>query len=222
MKTKEHSPDIETADVSQPSKRRRLSPSKRLDQLLDSATDYIIQYGLNSLTIDSLASHAGVSKPLLYRYFDSRSMMLKELLLRENTRARARISDAVERAIDFDEVIHFVVCSDFDQAVKGDAHQILLEQPDIAVALPDLEQEGEIRLGNQLIDALIEMYPMKRGVAANLIRMASAASRRAAAHYARHGGDRYVQAEVTIAFILGALRHSYSALPQISKNKPTD
>ena len=49
--------------------RRRLSPADRRNQLLDSARDIIVQQGLSTLTMEQLATEAGVSNPLIYKYF---------------------------------------------------------------------------------------------------------------------------------------------------------
>ncbi|MDG1207361.1 MAG: TetR/AcrR family transcriptional regulator [Pseudomonadales bacterium] len=53
-------------------KRTGLSPSARIDQLLDVAKQMIHNDGLQAFTIESLARTAAVSSPLVYNYFSSR------------------------------------------------------------------------------------------------------------------------------------------------------
>ena len=63
--------------------RRRLSPEDRRNQLLDCARQIILDHGLSILTMERLATEAGVSNPLIYKYFDTRLQMLQVLLIRE-------------------------------------------------------------------------------------------------------------------------------------------
>ena len=58
-------------------KRTRLSPEGRRNQLLDSARDLLLQEGFSGFTMDALASEAGVSNPLIYKYFDTRLELLQ-------------------------------------------------------------------------------------------------------------------------------------------------
>ena len=57
--------------------RRRLSPEDRRNQLLDCARQIILDHGLSTLTMERLATEAGVSNPLIYKYFDTRLHMLQ-------------------------------------------------------------------------------------------------------------------------------------------------
>lgn len=55
---------------------RRLSRSQRRRQLLDKALEIIREEGADSLTLGHLAACAGVSKPVAYDHFDTRSGLL--------------------------------------------------------------------------------------------------------------------------------------------------
>jgi AcrR family transcriptional regulator len=55
-------------------------------QLLDCAQTIILERGLSSFTMEALAREAGVSNPLVYKYFATRLAILQELLLRETKR----------------------------------------------------------------------------------------------------------------------------------------
>ena len=57
-------------------KRTRLSPEGRRNQLLDSARDLLLKEGFSGFTMDALASEAGVSNPLIYKYFDTRLVVV--------------------------------------------------------------------------------------------------------------------------------------------------
>src|SRR5690606_17739879 len=55
-----------------PAPRSRLSPDERRAQLLAIGVSFLAEHPLDELTIDELASRAGVSKALIFHYFESR------------------------------------------------------------------------------------------------------------------------------------------------------
>jgi AcrR family transcriptional regulator len=70
-----------TADtsVATPQRGRRLSKADRRQQLLVTALGVIREEGADSLTLGHLAVRAGVSKPIVYDHFGTRSGLLIEL-----------------------------------------------------------------------------------------------------------------------------------------------
>ncbi|MCM3302939.1 TetR/AcrR family transcriptional regulator [Streptomyces pseudogriseolus] len=58
---------------------RRLSSAERRAQLVDIARDVIATEGADALTLAYLAGRAGVSKPVVYDHFSSRSALLLSL-----------------------------------------------------------------------------------------------------------------------------------------------
>lgn len=62
---------------------RRMSPKQRREQILDSAVDLIINRGPSHCSLENVAEHAGISKPLIYKYFAKREELLKAILERE-------------------------------------------------------------------------------------------------------------------------------------------
>lgn len=58
---------------------RRLSKAERRRQLLDTALRIVREEGADRLTLGHLAARAGVSKPVAYDHFDTRSGLLIEL-----------------------------------------------------------------------------------------------------------------------------------------------
>ena len=63
--------------------RKRLSTEARRAQLLGATHELILEHGLNSFTMELLARKAGVSNPLVYKYFNTRLELLQSLLVRE-------------------------------------------------------------------------------------------------------------------------------------------
>lgn len=60
-------------------KPRRLSKTERRRQLLDTAIKIVREEGADSLTLGHLAKRAGISKPVAYEHFGTRSTLLIEL-----------------------------------------------------------------------------------------------------------------------------------------------
>ena len=90
--------------------RTRLSPSARIDQLLDVAKQIIMSDGLQSFTMESLARTAAVSSPLVYNYFSSRKALLRALLEREYRVIGSALFSEVGNANSFEEVIRMFRC----------------------------------------------------------------------------------------------------------------
>lgn len=60
-----------------------MSPEARREQILDSAVSYIVERGLSTFTLENVAHEAGVSKPLVYKYFTRREDLLRAVMERE-------------------------------------------------------------------------------------------------------------------------------------------
>ncbi|MBW6527814.1 TetR/AcrR family transcriptional regulator [Sphingomonas sp. RHCKR7] len=70
---------VAVSNVVVPRQGRRLSKADRRKQLLAAALDMIREKGADSLTLGHLAVRAGVSKPVVYDHFGTRSGLLIEL-----------------------------------------------------------------------------------------------------------------------------------------------
>jgi AcrR family transcriptional regulator len=60
-----------------------MAPEERREQLLDSAVGYVLERGLSDFSLEKVAARAGVSVPLIYKYFPKREDILKAVLERE-------------------------------------------------------------------------------------------------------------------------------------------
>jgi AcrR family transcriptional regulator len=89
--------------------RTRLSKEGRRSQLLDTAAAIIEDMGFAGFTMETLAKAAGVSNPLVYKYFDSRQEIFKELLLRELEDFRLKIRAKVASTQSFEELLRVFV-----------------------------------------------------------------------------------------------------------------
>ncbi|MGH8200799.1 MAG: TetR/AcrR family transcriptional regulator [Steroidobacteraceae bacterium] len=64
-------------------KRRREDPQVRKTQLLQAAKRCFRTFGFQATTVDRIAAEAQVSVGLLYRFFDSKSAMIKAIILED-------------------------------------------------------------------------------------------------------------------------------------------
>ena len=182
--------------------RRRLSPEARRNQLLDCARDVILRQGLSTLTMEVLAQEAGVSNPLIYKYFDTRLQVLQELLIREHTTFSESLMQNLSDASNYRDAVRTYVEINFHQFAGGDVLSILFNQPDVRKALA----KGRPRQAPRLIKEMAKEYNIPNTLAEKLVVLASGASLAAAEHYGRYGGDREAQIDQTVEFIFGGIR----------------
>lgn len=73
----------------------RVPPAERREQLLDAALALIGEHGYRGASMEAIARHASVAKPVVYRTFTSREALLMALLERERERAFATLENAM-------------------------------------------------------------------------------------------------------------------------------
>ena len=182
--------------------RRRLSPEDRRNQILDCARQVILEQGLSTLTMDRLAAQAGVSLPLIYKYFDTRLQLLQTLLIREYKAFRKSFLAAKTTPGSYRDALRGYVDVNFRQFSDGDILGILLGQADVRKVVDD---RARSRSAPFFIKELANEFAIPPRLAEKIVVMASGASIAAAEHYNRVGGDRDAQIDQTVTFILGGI-----------------
>jgi AcrR family transcriptional regulator len=93
----------------------RLTPEQRSEQILDAANALFAERGYDEVTVEDIASAAGVTRGLVHHYFGGRKEVYIALLARIGTMreeqlpppigrsARARLADTVSRWLDWTE-----------------------------------------------------------------------------------------------------------------------
>ncbi|MCP3136148.1 TetR/AcrR family transcriptional regulator [Pyxidicoccus xibeiensis] len=76
---------------------RKLPKAQRREQLLDVAMQLVREEGTDALTLGSLAERAGVSKPIAYEHFKTRSGLLIALYEQLDSRQVVVLREALER-----------------------------------------------------------------------------------------------------------------------------
>lgn len=175
-------------------------------QLLDCAQAIIQERGLSSFTMDALAKEADVSNPLIYKYFNTRLELLQELLTRENNRFNLELRERLVKSKDYEDIVAIVVTMNFEDACDGNILSILRSQPDVRTVLEAFEAKESWWLGRFLVKRLAEVYPLTQTQAEQLVVMGSGASRTAAEHFSRFGGNRNRYIRNTVQFIRGGIQ----------------
>ena len=130
-----------TEENAQPSAapRRRLSRADRQRQLLDVAWRLVRKEGSEALTLARLADQAGVTKPIVYDHFITRSGLLAALYKDFDARQMAVINAAIEASEPELESRAQVIASSFVECVLLQGREI----PGVSAALsgsPELER----------------------------------------------------------------------------------
>ncbi|WP_437580008.1 TetR/AcrR family transcriptional regulator [Sorangium sp. So ce887] len=76
---------------------KRLPKAERREQLLETAEAIVREEGTEALTLGHLAERAGVSKPIAYEHFETRSGLLIALARQIDDRQVAALIDALKR-----------------------------------------------------------------------------------------------------------------------------
>jgi len=186
-------------------KRTRLSPEGRRNQLLDSARELLLKQGFSGFTMDALASEAGVSNPLIYKYFDTRLVLLQDLWAREYEGYTLSVREELSDAENFEDVVRLFVNLNFKQLSLGGIIHILGAQPELHEVTKEKQKENVRKTGRFLVNTVEEMYHLTPSQAGHVVALASGASIEAARHYARYGGSRKKMVEDTVSFILNGV-----------------
>jgi AcrR family transcriptional regulator len=83
----------------------RLSHVDRHDALLDTAAALLEEGGASAVTMEAVAAHAGVSRPLVYKHFTNRDALMVALFRRESEAFDAEVVEALRGARGLEEVI---------------------------------------------------------------------------------------------------------------------
>ena len=81
----------------------RVPIEQRRDQLLDAAIAVIVRDGFDKVSIEAIASEAGVTRPVVYGAYDGLQPLLFALLDRQQARALAQLAERIPALTDLTE-----------------------------------------------------------------------------------------------------------------------
>lgn len=77
-----------------PAPRRRLPRAQREEQMVAAATTIFATRGFNAASMDEIAEASGITKPMLYAYFDSKEGLFLACVEKGSSALRARVREA--------------------------------------------------------------------------------------------------------------------------------
>jgi AcrR family transcriptional regulator len=89
--------------VAERTKRERLKPEVRREQLLEAATEVFAERGYEGARVEQIADAAKVSPGLLYRHFEGKRELYEELLLLANKQLMEHLARAAAPALPTDQ-----------------------------------------------------------------------------------------------------------------------
>lgn len=125
--------------MSSQSTRQRLSRQERYTQLIDVAWQIIREEGTEALTLGHLAELAGITKPVVYDHFATRSGLFAALYREYDLRSTARMDAQISQTEPVLETLAAVIADAYIECVLLSGR----EMPSVIAALsgtPELEQ----------------------------------------------------------------------------------
>ncbi|MFM5894480.1 MAG: TetR/AcrR family transcriptional regulator [Novosphingobium sp.] len=193
--------------------RRRLDPEVRKQMILDKAAVLVAAEGVGAATMERIGREAGVSKPLVYAYFQNITNLLQELLLRDQRRLWEQQSIAVSGATDFDDLIRRTTQTYLKHAEQNGMHiQRLMNEAAVAEAFEENERRERQRVMDFLVSEMTRTLRIPREIASLVIELSLGMTGAAGELVSRGGVSRKKIEEVLICLYQGntaALRAKY-------------
>lgn len=155
------------ADTKAPNARaRRMSPEARREQILDSAVTYIVERGLSTFTLENVAHEAGVSKPLVYKYFTRREDLLRAVLEREYLYLGAHKLDVLPDETPLEPLIRASNRNAFNYLYeRGPVIRLLASDRSVAELVHQRERNERSAITEHFIKRLMKTYGVPKDVA---------------------------------------------------------
>ncbi|HEY0817411.1 MAG TPA: TetR/AcrR family transcriptional regulator [Rhizobacter sp.] len=145
---------------------RRMSPEARREQILDSAVAYIVERGLSTFTLENVAQQAGVSKPLVYKYFTRREDMLKAVLEREYVYLGRHKLDVLPDDVPMEPLIRASNRNAFNYLYeRGPVMRLLASDRSVAELVHQRERNERTAITEHFIKRLMKTYGVPKEVA---------------------------------------------------------
>ncbi|MCR9193919.1 MAG: TetR/AcrR family transcriptional regulator [Hyphomonas sp.] len=201
-------------------RRQRFSPEKRRSLILDFTAEIVAREGVAQLSMERIGKEAGVSKSLVYNYFDNLTELLRELLEREHKELRRLQFAAAEKATTLEEIVQNVTHVYLKYiSNRGLIIERLLAEPSVSNLHDPTEysREGAV---NYLAEILSTQLDMPFDVAAMMTDISFGIPASAGEYLLRKNADLEKVEKLTVSMILGALvmaRNDYFTRSKISR-----
>ncbi len=185
------------------SPRRRFTPEKRQELILDHTAEIVAREGVAALSMDRIGREAGISKSLVYNYFPNLTGLLQTLLQRELRRLRRLQAEAAESATTFEALVrgvtHVYLCYIED---RGLIIERLQAEPSVS-AIHDPTEYGREAAVDYLAGIVTRNFDLPPDIARAATDISFGLPASAGAYLIHHGMDRQALEDLTVTMILG-------------------
>jgi TetR/AcrR family transcriptional regulator, fatty acid biosynthesis regulator len=197
---------------------RRMSPESRRQSIIEAAVELILQVGRASCTLEQVADQAGISKPLIYKYFPRREALLEAILEREFEALRGSGLDSVPDNVPVERVIRATL----ERALRyyhdrGPILRLLATDPAVAELARAGNRSSRANATSYFVERLRKHYRVPDDVATIAVTMAVNAPIHSMTHLKRQHIDLDRTIDVWTEFMLGgwrALQERYGTPPR--------
>ena len=125
------------------------------EQILNAAKKLFTNYGFKKVSMDEIASEAGVTKKTVYTYFSSKEELLKYCIKEELQNMRKIIENVESKKLDFMETVHQVIYNLLKYKKNCKFLKMLFKEPEI------LKNE-QLKDNLKIVDKEIQNYIRKQ------------------------------------------------------------
>ena len=194
-----------------------MSPEERRAQILDAAVDLMVKTGHSGCSLEQIAKHAQISKPLIYKYFPNREVLLKALLKREFAALSGSGLDSIPKKVPIEKVIRSTV----GRALRyyhehGPILRILASDPGVASLTQEGNRSSRRSTSDYFVRQLKKQFKVPDDVAIIAVTMVVNAPIQSMAYLRRQNIDIERTIDVWTTFIVGgwqALQQTYGQAP---------
>jgi len=197
--------------------RKRFSPEIRRSMILEQTAKLVAKDGIARLSMERIAQECGVSKALVYNYFDNLTELLSALLERELQALRKLQIKAAEDADTFEKLVRNIThqyLSYIDE--RGLLLERLQSEPSISKHA-DPTEYGRDAAVDYLSKIIAKHFELPKDIARATTDISFGLPAAAGAYLLRSDMDRQIIEDLTVSMIIGtavSVKNDYLAKQQ--------
>jgi AcrR family transcriptional regulator len=198
----------------------RMSPEARREHILDAGVKLIVRAGDSRVPLEQVATAAGVSTPLVYKYFPRREDLVRAIMTREFADLAGRGLDTIPRNVPIERVIRGTVERALTYyAERGPIVRILAGDPALAREMRAGNRGSRVSTTDYFVRRFVEVYGVPEDVATVAVIMVVNAPTVSMGSIRRRGVPTERVVDVWSEFIIGGWK-ALSARFGAEKSRP--
>jgi AcrR family transcriptional regulator len=143
-----------------------MTPEARREQILDAAVKLIVASGDSRVSLEQVAAAAGVSTPLIYKYFPRREDLVRAIVKREFADLAGRGLDTIPRNVPIERVIRGTVQRALSYyADRGPIVRLLASDPAVAEEMRSGNRGSRLSTTDYFVKRFVDVYGVPKDVA---------------------------------------------------------